>query len=52
MNLIEFSYNSNTWSKCYKTFNGHNLRIKIRLFVPRKPFHDSIVFAGKACLPK
>jgi hypothetical protein len=36
--------------QCYKTFLVCNLRFfaKARVFAPGKPFHPSLVFAGKA----
>jgi hypothetical protein len=36
--------------QCYKTFLVCNLRFfaKVRVFAPGKPFHYSLVFAGKA----
>ncbi len=41
---------SDSWSQCYKTFYGRNLRffIIIRVSVPGKPFQPSLMFACKA----
>jgi hypothetical protein len=37
-----------TWEQGYKTFYGRKLQIFVMMFVPGKPFQNSLLFVGKA----